>query len=222
MLSELYRPKGWSDFVGQSVIGEIESACADPWNFKGTGLRWLFESDGIAGCGKTSAAYVALRALGCVDLDTTRLDSRAVTIADLRETERTMRTFGWGPMARRGYIIDEIQHLSKDCQRMLLGTLENLPEHVAVIGTTTSITWASEVDGLFSRWTRFRFRKPKAEDIAVMLELIADERGLPIPAGFDFLRYVQGRYVGAEDLCNNVRAAIDQLPGVLRRIEAAA
>jgi hypothetical protein len=46
---------------------------------------------------------------------------------------------------------DEIQHLNRDCLRMLLGILESLPEHVIVIGTTTSITWADDVDGLSSK-----------------------------------------------------------------------
>ncbi len=53
MLSERYRPKTWTEFVGQPVIGEILDACGDDWLFEGGGERWLFESDGIAGCGKT-------------------------------------------------------------------------------------------------------------------------------------------------------------------------
>ncbi len=98
---------------------------------------------------------------------------------------------------------------------MLLGLLENLPSHVIVIGTTTSVTWADDVDGLFSRWRRFRFRKPTAPAIAEHLKRIAREQGLPIPDGFRFLAYVQGKYVDVGG--NNVRACIDQLPDALRR-----
>ena len=67
MLSERYRPKTWGDFIGQPVIDEIREACGDSWLFDGCGERWLLESDGIAGCGKTSAAYVTARVLGCTD-----------------------------------------------------------------------------------------------------------------------------------------------------------
>ena len=67
MLSERYRPKAWTDFVAQPIIAEIEQACGDEWLFDGGGERWLFESDGIAGCGKTSAAYVTAKAIGCSD-----------------------------------------------------------------------------------------------------------------------------------------------------------
>jgi replication-associated recombination protein RarA len=217
MLSERFRPTTWGDFIGQPVIDEIREACGDSWLFDGCGERWLFESDGIAGCGKTSAAYVTAQALGCSDFAIERIDSRACTVADLRELSGTMQVFGWGGNARRCYIIDEIQHLNRDCQRMLLGILESLPNHVIVIGTTTSVTWAGEVDGLFSRWRRFRFRKPSAQTITELCERIARDIGLPVPDGFRMLSYVQGKYVDVGG--NNVRACIDQLPDALRRFK---
>lgn len=218
MLSEKYRPKTWDDFVGQPIIDEIRQACTDPWLFDGCGERWLFESDGIAGCGKTSAAYVTARALGCSDFAIERIDSRACTVADLRDLSDRMLQFGWGGNGRRCYIIDEIQHLNRDCLRMLLGILENLPPHVIVIGTTTSVTWADDVDGLYSRWRRFRFRKPDAKAIAVLLERIATSQKLTIPDGFRFLSYVQGK-CSVELKGNNVRDCIDQLPDALRRFK---
>ncbi len=216
MLSERCRPKRWVDFIGQPIIGEIETACSDPWLFDGCGERWLFESDSIAGCGKTSAAYVTARALGCSDFATERIDSRACTVADLRALDSTMRSYGMGSAnGRRCYIIDEIQHLNRDCLRMLLGLLENLPSHVIVIGTTTSVTWADGIDGLYSRWRRFRFRKPNAQAIAEHLERIARDVGLSVPDGFKFLAYVQGKYTDVGG--NNVRACVDMLPDTLRR-----
>jgi hypothetical protein len=193
MLSERYRPKGWDDFVGQPVIDEIKAACGDSWLFDGCGERWLFESDGIAGCGKTSAAYVAARALGCSDFAIERIDSRSACVADFRELEGRMLQYGWSGNGRRCFIID------------------------VVIGTTTSVTWADEVDGLYSRWRRFRFRKPDAKCIADHLERIARELSLPVPEGFRFLNYVQGKYGDGRSNGNNVRDCIDQLPDTLRR-----
>ena len=217
MLSEQYRPKTWGDFVGQPAIQEIRQACGDSWLFQGCGERWLFESDTWAGCGKTSAAYVAARELGCSDFAIERIDSRAVTVADFRELANRMHYFGMGDgNGRRAFIIDETQHLNRDCMRMLLGLLENLPSHVIVIGTSTSVTWADEVDGLFSRWRRFRFRKPDARAIAEHLERIAGEQDLTVPDGFRFLSYVQGK-CGVSLSGNNIRDCIDQLPDALRR-----
>ena len=222
MLSEKFRPKSFDEFVGQPAIDEIREACGDTWNFQGTGERWLFESDSIAGCGKTSAAFATARALGCADFDIDRIDSRSCTVSDFRQLEGRMRQFGWGASARKCYIIDEIQHLNRDCLRMLLGILESLPEHVIVIGTTTSVTWADDVDGLYSRWRRFRFRKPDAKAVADHLERIAGELSLPIPDGFRFLSYVQGKYGDGRSNGNNVRDLIDQLPDTLRRFRVKA
>jgi len=216
MLSERYRPKDWADFIGQPTIDDIREACGDSWLFDGCGERWLFESDSLAGCGKTSAAYVTARALGCSELATNRIDSRATTIAEFREIERTLSFYGMGGNGRKCYVIDEIQHLNPACARYLLGFLENLPSHVLIIGTTTSVTWADEIDGLFSRWRRFRFRKPNAKAVAKHLERIADETGLSVPDGFPFLGYVQGK-CGVALKGNNVRDCIDQLPDALRR-----
>ncbi len=218
MLSERYRPKTWEGFVGQAAIEEIQTACDDSWLFEGCGERWLFESDSIAGCGKTSAAYVTARALGCSDFAIERIDSRSATIADFRALESSMRVFGWAGNGRRCFIIDEIQHLNKDCMRMLLGLLESLPNHVLVIGTTTSVTWADDIDGLYSRWRRFRFRKPDAKAVAEHLERIARELSLSIPDGFRFLSYVQGKYDGRSN-GNNLRDLIDGLPDTLRRFK---
>ncbi len=221
MLSERYRPRAWTEFVGQPIIDDIREACRDPWLFDGCGERWLFESDGIAGCGKTSAAYVTAMELGCNDFAIERIDSRACNVAELRDLTGRMRFYGMGGNGRKCYIVDEIQHLKRDCQRMLLGILENLPSHALVIGTTTSVTWADEIDGLFSRWRRFRFRKPNAPEIAVLLERIAREQGLTVPRGFRFLSYVQGK-CGVELRGNNIRDCIDQLADVLRRYKGKA
>ena len=222
MLSDKYRPNCWADFVGQPVITEIAASCGEPDLFAYGGERWLFESDGIAGCGKTSAAYVAAKALGIDPLNVERIDSRAVAIADFRELADQMYYHGWGPPGRRAYVIDEIQHLNPACLRFLLGWLESIPKHVLVVGTTTSITWADDVDGLYSRWRRFRFRKPHARAVAEHLERIAKAEGLPIPDGFRFLSYLQGK-ADVPLVGNNIRDAIDQLRGVLgRRAKSAA
>ena len=119
------------------------------------------------------------------------------------------------------YIIDEIQHLNPSCLRFLLGWLESLPKHVLVIGTTTSVTWADDVDGLYSRWRRFRFRKPHAPAVAEHLERIARAEGMPVPPGFRFVSILQGK-ADVTLKGNNVRDAIDQLRGILNRRATAA
>lgn len=222
MLSELYRPKCWADFVGQPAIDEIQTACGDRWLFQGCGERWIMESDSLPGVGKTAAAHVAAMALGCDKWDIERIDSRAATIGDLRDLERRMYFLGRGPSGRRAYIMDEIQDLNTSCQKYLLGLLENLPKHVIFLATTTSLDWGNSIPGLLSRWRRFRFRKPDAKAVAAHLERIAAAESLPVPAGWSWLGYVQGKLAGVDSQGNNVRALIDLLPDALRRTAAKA
>ena len=84
---------------------------------------FLIESDGIAGCGKTSAAFTIANHLGIDPYNVERIDSRAVGVADLKDTESGMEYFGWGSSGRRLYILDEIQHLNRECLKYLLGVV---------------------------------------------------------------------------------------------------
>ena len=216
MLSEKHRPREWADFIGQDeTIGLLQAHLDSPDFAAYGGERILLESDGIAGCGKTSAAFVIANHLGVDRYNVERIDSRAVGVADLKDIEGGMEYFGWGSSGRKLFILDEIQHLNRECLKFLLGLLERLPSHVVIVATTTSTTWADEIDGLYSRWARFRFTKPPAKAIAAHCERIAKLEGLPTPEGFNWLRYVQN-LTG-----NNVRDCLDQLPAALRKRSAA-
>lgn len=215
MLSEKYRPTTWDQFIGEDeVIGLLQEHLNGPDFGQYGGERILIESDGIAGCGKTSAAFAIANHLAIDSYNVERIDSRAVGIADLKAIEDGMQYHGWGPSGRKLYVLDEIQDLNRECLKFLLGLLERLPNHVVLVATTTSTTWANDIDGLYSRWARFRFAKPPAKAVAAHCERTAKAEGLPIPPGFNWLRYVQ-------DLTgNNIRDCIDQLPATLRKSQS--
>ena len=217
MLSEKHRPTTWGQFIGQDAAIELLQAHLDSPDFgKYGGERILIESAGIAGIGKTSSAFAIANHLNIDRYNVERIDSRATGISDLREIERGMEYFGWGASGRKLYVLDEIQDLNRECLKYLLGMLERLPNHVVIVATTTSTNWADDIDGLYSRWSRFRFRKPDAKTVAKHCEKIAETEGLLVPDGFNWLRYVQD--LGG----NNIRDAIDQLPTALRRKAVAA
>lgn len=104
---------------------------------------------------------------------------------------------------------------------MLLGLLENLPSHVIVIGTTTSTTWADDVDGLYSRWRRFRFQRLDSKAVEGHIRRIAKEAGLCFPRGYRVMSYVHHREHGVS-LERNLRDLIDGLPDFVRRLKGAA
>lgn len=130
MLHEQYRPKQWTDVVGQSkVLQRIEAL-----RRRGLAGRayWL---TGASGIGKTTIAK--LLASEIADSDFVReMDAKALTLAGLREIEREMHLYSWGK-GGRCYVVNEAHGLRKDVILALLVLLESIPDHVAFVFTTT-------------------------------------------------------------------------------------
>ena len=130
-LYETYRPKRWSDVVGQdAAIKQIEQVKA-----KGVGGR-AFWICGASGTGKTTIARL-LAAEIADDWFIEEYDSGEVFNVDTFENvERSMHLYGGGK-GGRAFILNEAHGLPVWIIRRLLGLLERLPNHVVFIFTTT-------------------------------------------------------------------------------------
>ena len=130
-LFEKYRPRQWSEVVGQDkTVRKIERLAQ-----RGLGGRafWL---SGQSGTGKTTIArLIAAEVAGewCID----ELDATDLSASRVREIERDWQSFGIGEKPGRAYIVNESHGLRKDTVRQWLTTLERIPAHVVVIFTTT-------------------------------------------------------------------------------------
>jgi replication-associated recombination protein RarA len=129
-LSEAYRPKQWSEVVGQAKALET----IDRLRKRGLGGRayWL---SGASGTGKTTIARL-LAADVADDWGTVELDGGQVDVATLDNLERDCqrRPFGRGTCL----VVNESHGLRGQIIRRLLVILEALPAWVTVIFTTTS------------------------------------------------------------------------------------
>ena len=131
LLFEQYRPKVWSDVVGQDkAIAKIDRLRA-----RGLGGRAFFIS-GASGTGKTSIARLIASELAD-DFSTEEIDASDCTPARLKEIERSMRTKALG-RGGRAFLVNKCHGLRKDTIRQLLVMLERLPAHVVFIFTTTN------------------------------------------------------------------------------------
>lgn len=131
-LHEQYRPRTWSDVVGQGkAIDRIQTIAR-----RGIGGRaWMI--NGASGTGKsTLARLIALEIASdeCIE----EIDAGACTPAALRDIETGMSYYGMGAKSGRAYIINESHALGKAAVNQLLVLLERLPSHVVVIFTTTN------------------------------------------------------------------------------------
>lgn len=126
-----YRPITWEDVAGQTkVIRSIHTV-----GRRGYGGRAYWIS-GKSGTGKTSIAILIAKEIA-TEWNITEIDSSGLTAAKVREIERDCQTFGMGRSNGKAYIINESHGLRKDTIRQFLVFLERIPDHVAIIFTTT-------------------------------------------------------------------------------------
>ncbi|KPL05704.1 hypothetical protein AMJ85_11095 [candidate division BRC1 bacterium SM23_51] len=184
-LVEKYRPKTFSDIIGQEkAVARIEALLK-----RGIGGRALL-FEGPSGVGKTTTALVLARHLGIVrDNETlqvvqmgSNLDIRFYRAKEMdqravEELRDWLALSNWQAPYKM-VIIDEAQTMTKGATDALLSVLETLPERAVVILTTTEAEALQ--DDLFGRQTPFgsrciqvSFVKPSNAEIAERLVEIA-------------------------------------------------
>lgn len=130
-LHEQYRPRSWSEVVGQDkTIAKIRALAK-----RGLTGRafWL---SGQSGTGKTTLARLIAAEVAddfCID----EIDAGDLTLDRLREIERSQWIRGMGERGGRAYVVNEAHGLRAPVVRKLLTLFEPIPPHVAWCFTTT-------------------------------------------------------------------------------------
>lgn len=178
-LYEQYRPETWASVVGQGkALKRIETL-----RRRGLGGR-AFWITGASGTGKTTVARLLAREIAdpfnILEMDAGELTPRALIAA-----EDVLACFGMGQLPGRVLVINESHGLRRDSVRQLLVMLERLPEHTAMIFTTTSVAQEDFLDGqidacpLLSRCFRLDLaRRDLARPFAERCRQIATREGL--------------------------------------------
>ena len=129
-LFEKYRPRTFDQVVGQEkAVQKIQTGLKTGWGSK---CWWLA---GASGTGKTTLARI-IAGQGADDMFIEELNGRELTPGRVRELvgQFFYRAFGKGG---RAVIVNEAHGMSKPVIELFLTVLEDLPDHVVVIFTTT-------------------------------------------------------------------------------------
>jgi replication-associated recombination protein RarA len=120
-LADKYRPKQWSEVVGQDKIVTRLQALASRAGLTGRAY-WL---SGQSGTGKTTIARLIASEVAD-EFFITELDAGTLSVSDLQELEREMAAYGWCAKNGRAYLVNEAHGLRKPVIRQLLVLLERI------------------------------------------------------------------------------------------------
>ena len=181
-----YRPKTFSDVVGQDIIIKILKN-----SIKNNKISHAYIFSGPRGTGKTSVAKIYAKAVNCLNkcgdvcnecdvcklntddiIDIVEIDAASNNgVEEIREIRNSIKLLP-SIMKYKVYIIDEVHMLSTSAFNALLKTLEEPPSHAIFILATTEINKIPAT--VLSRCQKFDFKKIYKEDIVNRLKYISD------------------------------------------------
>ncbi|PIU98525.1 hypothetical protein COS61_00890 [Candidatus Wolfebacteria bacterium CG03_land_8_20_14_0_80_40_12] len=196
-----YRPKTWSDLLGQETVSEILRNAS-----RLDRLAHAFLFYGPKGSGKTTAARIVAKVVNCQKrrldaafkkqgepcnqcqscleinkgqaLDVIEIDAASNRgIDEIRNLKESIRVSP-ASLYYKVYIIDECHQLTKDAFNALLKTLEEPPGHAILILVTTEIEKVPAT--IISRTQRFHFKRAPLQIIADKLKNIAKTENIKI------------------------------------------
>ncbi len=189
-----YRPKAFSDVVGQSHITRtLQKQVAEGR----TSHAYLFT--GSRGTGKTTCAKILSRAVNCENpqggnpcgkcaacltleggnsLDVLELDAASNNGVDQVRALRDEAIYPPANVRKRVYIVDEVHMLSTSAFNALLKILEEPPKHLIFILATTELQKVPAT--ILSRCQRYAFRRIQPYDIAEHLRYVARLENIPL------------------------------------------
>lgn len=198
-LDKKYRPKLFSDLVGQERVANMLAAV-----LKNGSIAHSYLFAGPHGCGKTSAARIFAMGLNCTSTDSptdapcgvcnsckaiaSGKDSLSVTEVDSASNNgvdfarELVQTAALSAMGRfKVVILDEAHQLTNAAQNSLLKLFEEPPKNLVIILCTTEPE--KLLSTVRSRFQTFQFRKAGTKQLVGLVSNIATKEGISLARG---------------------------------------
>lgn len=168
-----YRPEAFKELLGQeNAIQTLENSIEQDKIFH----AYIFSGD--RGTGKTTAARIFAREIGCSPDDIFELDAASNnSVDDIRLIIDAAQASTFGSRYKV-YILDEAHMLSKPAFNALLKTLEEPPAHVIFILATTDKHKIP--DTIISRCQEINFASPEIKVLEKLISSISKKEGIEI------------------------------------------
>ncbi len=189
-----YRPQTFDDVVGQMAVTQTLKNQITTGKL---GHAYLFT--GSRGTGKTTCTRILAKAVNCLNpqdgnpcncceacraidagtcMDVLEIDAASNNGVDNVRDLRDDAVYTPSQVRKRVYIIDEVHMLSISAFNALLKIIEEPPEHLLFILSTTELHKVPAT--ILSRCQRFSFRRISQEDIAGRLQYVAYQENIDL------------------------------------------
>ncbi len=189
-----YRPQTFDDVVGQMAVTQTLKT-----QLQSGRLSHAYLFTGSRGTGKTSSAKILAKAVNCENpqdgnpcncceacrsidagscMDVLEIDAASNNGVDNVRDLRDDAIYSPSQVKMRVYIIDEVHMLSISAFNALLKIIEEPPEHLLFILSTTELHQVPAT--ILSRSQRFSFRRIGQEDIAARLQYVAYQENIDL------------------------------------------
>jgi len=168
MIEELYkkhRPSSLKQVIGQDdVVRQLVD-----WGRRRVVPHFLLFT-GPSGVGKTTVARILRRKLGCGDADYTEVNAADARGIDMVRTIRSNLMLAPISGKCRFWTIDESHQLTSEAQNSFLKMLEDTPEHVWFVLSTTNPQKLLKT--IVTRATELKFRSLSSRDLELVIATV--------------------------------------------------